>query len=185
MVAYHRQQGMEEPPVVQGAIAGAASFVVGYLVTLVLFVATEDSSDNLMEVAGWVYYNAQFTEVVTGGGGMEVSVNFVTGSGGGMTQASTELPGIVYHLVPVVVLVGAGFVLAQQANAIEPTNGAIAGATLALGVVVLALIGTFVFQTSQSGGVSTSPDLVKSILLVGLAYPAIFGALGGALSTQL
>lgn len=184
MVAYHRQQGMEEPPFVQGAIFGAVSFVVGYVLTLLLVVATEDSTDNLIELVGWVYYNAQFTEVVTSGGGMEASLNYVTGSGTGMMQASMELPSIVYHLVPVVVLVAAGLLLAQQANALEPADGAMAGATLALGAVVLALVGTFLFEISQSG-VSTSPDLVKSILLVGIGYPAIFGAVGGVLSTQL
>jgi hypothetical protein len=175
---------MEEPPFVQGAIVGAVSFVVGYVITLTLVVATEDISDNLMEVVGWIYYNAQFTDVVASGNGMEVSFNYVTGSGGGMTQVTTELPGIVYHLVPVVVLVAAGFIVAQQANAIEPMKGAMAGGTLTLGVLVLALLGTFLFETSQTG-VSASPDLVMSILLVGILYPAVFGAIGGALSTQL
>jgi hypothetical protein len=179
MVAYRRQQGMEKPPFVQGALFGAASFVVGYIVTLLLVVATEDSSDNLMEVVGFVYYNAQFTDVVASGG---VSFNYVTGSG--LMGASMELPSVVYHVVPILVLVAAGFLVAQQANAIEPVDGVKAGATLALGAVVLALLGTFLFKISQ-GGSSASPDLMTGVLLVGLAYPAIFGSLGGFLSTQL
>lgn len=175
-MAYRRQRGMDEPPLIEGAIFGAVSFVVGYIITALLVVLAEDVEEDLMQVSGWVYYNAQFVDVAGDGG--SGSFNFVTDEILG--QALLELPSIIYHLVPVVVLIGAGFLLAQQASAIEAKNGAIAGATLVLGCVVLALLGTVLFETN-----STSPKLIPGILVVGILYPAIFGAIGGVLNTQL
>jgi hypothetical protein len=59
---------------VTGAIGGAISFVAGYLLTLVVVavIEAEDSSENLVEFAGHLYYNVQFVAVesrVDGGGG--------------------------------------------------------------------------------------------------------------------
>jgi len=176
---------MDSIPIVQGAIAGALSFVGGYLATLVLVatVEAEEVAEELIEVSGWIFYNAQFVDTEQSAGGQSQSVNYVTGN-----VINLDVPALVYHLIPVVLLVLAGIVVARQAGAVEIGEGAMAGATLVAGVAVLALVGTFVFTTSQSAlgaTVETGPPLIESLLFVGVGYPVVLGAIGGAIGTQL
>jgi hypothetical protein len=84
-------------------------------------------------------------------------------------------------LIPVAVLVATGYVLATEVNAQEITDGAVAGATLSLGTTVLAVVGTFLFNEQS---LSISPVLIDSVLLVGVVFPVVFGAIGGAISTE-
>ncbi|PSP17496.1 transporter, partial [Halobacteriales archaeon QH_10_67_13] len=137
----------------------------------------------LIEGSGWVFYNAQFVDVEFSAGGQSESANYVTGG-----AANLDVPAIVYHLIPVVLLVLAGIVVARQAGAVEIGEGAMAGATLVAGVAVLALVGSFVFTISQSAfgsTVETGPPLVQSLLFVGVGYPVVLGAVGGAIGSQL
>jgi len=177
MAARSQQSSGLDPRLQFGAIFGVASFVVGYITTLVVVALGEDT-DDLIEQAGWVYYNAQFADVEVDAGGLfgvelEQEFNLLTDNG-------LDVPSIVYHLIPVVVLIAAGFVLARRVGARKPQEGALAGAALALGTVVMAVIGTFVFSAQE-----TSPVFVESLLLVGIVFPGVFGAVGGALSAIL
>jgi hypothetical protein len=167
---------MDSPPVVQGAITGAVAFVVGYLITLAVVMTQEadELTSDLVEGSGFLFYNAQFVDIDFPMG----SINYLSSS-----QVSLEAPTILYRAIPIVVLIAAGFILAKQVNAQTTQDGAIAGATIAVGTVVLAIIGTFIFELSE-GGVSASPPLVNSAIFVGLAFPAVLGAIGGAISTQ-
>lgn len=183
---------MDEPPLKLGAVFGAASFLVGYLITLVVVAVGEadEISDDLMEGAGWMYYNAQFAPVELSfdeGGelfeGMDTSFNYVTGGEFFGESFSTDVPSVIYHLIPIVVLIAAGFLLAKKVNAADPKEGAIAGATLVLGTIVLAILGTFIFSDTEQG-VTLAPALVEGVLLVGIIFPALFGAIGGVLSTK-
>lgn len=177
--------GLDSIPIVQGAIAGALSFVGGYLVTLVLVavVEAEETAEELIEVSGWIFYNAQFVDVEQSAAGQTQSANYVTGS-----VVNLDVPTLVYQLIPVVSLVLAGIVVARQAGAVEIGEGAVAGAMLVAGVAVLAVVGTFVFAISQSAlgaTVETGPPLLESLLFVGVGYPVVFGGVGGAIGTQL
>ncbi len=191
MAARTQQSSGSSLPFVTGVIGGAVSFVAGYLLTLVVVavIETEDSSENLVEVAGQLYYNAQFVAVertVDGGGGgfgaqLAQEFNYLTD---GDFSQTLDAPVILYHLIPVIVLFAGGYAIARSADARELKDGAIAGATVALGAVVVALLGTFVFSFS-SGGVTTSPALVEGVLLAGVVFPGLLGAAGGAVSTQV
>ena len=191
MAARTQRSSGTSPPFVTGAIGGAVSFVVGYLLTLlvVAVIEAEDSSENLAEFAGHLYYNAQFVAVessVDGGGGafgaqLAQEFNYLTD---GDFSQTLDAPVILYHLIPVIVLFAGGYAIARSADARELQEGAIAGATVALGAVVLALVGTFVFSFN-SGGVTTSPVLVEGVLLAGIVFPGLLGAAGGAVSTQV
>ena len=72
---------------VKSVVAGVGSFLVGYLVTLLLAVAVEsnDFTDgDAIELGGWLFYNAQFVDLevsATGGSGLGLtsSFNIVTG----------------------------------------------------------------------------------------------------------
>ncbi|PSQ43468.1 hypothetical protein BRD17_06060 [Halobacteriales archaeon SW_7_68_16] len=172
---------------VRGAGLGVASFVVGYLVTMGIVVATEESTDQLMEVVGWVYYNAQFAsvEVTTAGasGGQE-TFNYVTGSGGSAAASAINAPSIVYHLVPIVSLVLFGLVLAPLFVVVVLSGQLgefVALASIVAGVLPLAVVGTFLF--SAGGQLFTiEPVLIESLVFVGLVYPVVFGAIGGAIA---
>ena len=186
---------MDGPPLKEGVVFGAASFVVGYLLTgLVVFLGESDElTENLFESAGWLYYNSQFADLtVTSaflGAAASPTFNYLTdGTLFGNSLDVLEVPGVIYHLIPVVVLVGAGFLLAGYADARSLGDGALAGGSLVAGTLVLALVGTVLFSVEQSQfGVSleASPALVQGTLLVGILYPAVFGALGGMLSAEL
>lgn len=157
---------------VQGAVYGAGAFVAGYLVTLLL-VVVEGVARERIEFAGWIYYNAQFVDVELGDAALISSVNYLrTGWGG-------SVPALVYHLVPAVVLLAAGFLLASKVGASELRDGAVRGASIVTGTVLLAALGTVLFSTR--GG---APALLTGVLFAGIVYPAVFGAVGGALSTR-
>lgn len=182
-------------PLKQGAVFGAASFLVSYIITLVVVAATETNefTDNLIESAGWMYYNAQFAdlEVSISGSGDDfalgalfdgITINYVTD-----TQAFgnvIETPSVVYHLIPVLSLVLFGFLLARYVGVQTTQDGALAGGTIILGSVPLTLIGVFLFS-AEFDGAELSPVLSDSVLFVGVLFPLIFGAIGGAVSAQL
>jgi pheromone shutdown protein TraB len=124
MAAYSRSRGLGGPPLKEGAIAGFASFVGGYIVTLVVVALGESDelTENLAQAAGWLYYNAQFASLqVTaqaGGQSRSSTFNYLTDSTlFSQSVDSVSVPTVVSHLIPIVVLVGTGVVLAGYVDA--------------------------------------------------------------------
>jgi hypothetical protein len=195
MSSLDRTSGMDGAPLKEGAIGGFASFVVGYILTLLVVAVGESDelSNNSVEAAGLLYYNAQFASLdataQVGGGSRTSSFNFLTDSTlFGATIEGPSVPAVVYHLIPILVLVAAGVLVANYVGAQELRDGAVAGATLALGTVLPALLGTVFFSFEITGlfaSLTFTPALVPGVLLAGLFYPAVFGAIGGAISTEL
>jgi hypothetical protein len=153
-----------------------------------------DFTDDLVEAAGWIYYNAQLADVKISIPQsnddaipdivFDRTINYVTDnqvSDGGFTL---EMPSVVYHLIPLLSLVLFGFLLARYVGVQTTQDGALAGGTVILGSVPLTLIGVFLFS-AEFDGVELSPVLLESILFVGVLFPLIFGAIGGAISAQL
>jgi hypothetical protein len=195
MAARNQQSMTDQLPLKEGAIFGVASFVAGYVATLIIVALTEadDLTSDLIEASGWIYYNAQFADVeisVTaddpGFGALldGTTFNYVTDDEIFGEQAALETPSIIYHLLPILALILLGFLLARYVNAQTTQGGAVAGATLPLGVLPLAILGSFVFAIEEDG-VELAPVLSESIILVGILFPLIFGAFGGALSTRV
>jgi hypothetical protein len=171
-----------------GAGAGVGAYLLGYLVSYVWlsgsieerlagynFIAELFGGEPIAvwQGVGWLFYNAHFVATRIEGFGGTQSENFIAGSDGG---AITLL-----YLVPIVLLLAAGVVIAQVADADDPSAGATAGAAVAIGYFPLALIGRFLF--SYQG--SAAPALVTAALLAGLVYPLVFGAIGGALGSAV
>jgi len=105
-----------------------------------------------------------------------------------LEQQETRLPGLLYYLVPVGVLVGAGYEFAatrwEDAATDSPLEVTRFGIALGLGYVATMLVGTVVFtyqgQSSLSVQVYTvMPDRYLA-LVFGFVYPAILGSLGAA-----
>jgi len=174
----------ESRPVVEGAVAGVAAWLLGYVCTYLL-VGTDLESSPLndliqffegesatYELVGWVFYNAHLVDVAYEGIGVFAPPgNFVGGDG---------FTPFLYVVPPALLFVG-GLALGRYAGATDTRDGAVAGALLVPGYLVLAVVGSFLFTVSV-GGASGSPDLVSAALIAGLVYPAVFGAAGGAVA---
>ena len=191
--------GPDEVPVVDGSIYGGAAFAVGYLTTLVLVVFVEGDRllGDTIDGAGWLYYNAQFVSVEergfasvdagVGDGGEISGVNYLTGSGleavasEGTNGAITQLPAVLYHAIPVVAFVAFGLLLARKLGVETVSTGAKVGASLALGGVLAALGGTYLFEVGNAIG----PNRFEAVALAGIVYPVVCGAVGGVLGAVL
>lgn len=169
-----------------GAGVGVLTFAIGYLLTYLWQAANVRESlegynfwidlfggDPIpaWKAVGWLYYNAQFvpfTHPTLGGG--RGTANFV---------ANGDAPALLYALPPLLLL-GAGFLLARAADAGSPDAGARAGVRVVAGYVLFAVVGLFAFQHG-AGGDAIHPQYATGVLLAGVVYPVVFGALGGVL----
>lgn len=165
-----------------GAIIGLASQTFAYLAILVLVLTAEDEyvSDGLFTESGQLLFNAMFVEMQRplppGGapsGEFESSYNVLLNE---EFAAVFAVPTVVYHIIPIVALLAGGFALAWVTDAWGLRAGAITGVSLVVGGLLFAITGTLVFENAQG-----TPSFGQSLLLVGLLYPAICGALGGAI----
>ncbi|MCG1003756.1 MULTISPECIES: hypothetical protein [Halobacterium] len=169
-----------------GAAAGAVAYVLGYLVTYLWQGSTVgeqlEGYNAIVELfggdpiptwkaVGWLFYNAHgvsFTVPTFGSG--QATQNLISNGDASM----------LLYLVPAVAVVLAGFVVARYANASDAAAGAQAGASVLAGYVVLAAVGLFVFEYA-AGGSAIHPEYALGVLLAGLVYPAVLGAVGGVL----
>jgi hypothetical protein len=148
--------------------------------TAILLAVTESDgiTSDLIEVSGLVYYNAQFVDAEFSAGGDSLGrYNFIT-------DGLSSLPSVVYHAIPALVLFVAGFRITRSVSVTDRVNGAVSGATIALGTTVFALVGTFIFELSQ-GTTSTKLPIIGSLFFVGLTFPAVVGAAGGLFASTL
>lgn len=182
----------EHAPV--GFLVGVTSFLAVYVLTYAYVVLDGvDTSDGGWKLVGLVLYSAHNVETVTTASGagqtLSNSVNLLSNGFSGLTNFGSTVPTIVYYVTPAVVLAVAGFLVVQR---VGPLSGPIStdaavGATVALGYFALAVVGLLLFRVSRSafGAQATvAPDLVTGLVLLGLAYPAVFGAIGGAAASS-
>lgn len=173
-------------PLVPGALAGVASWVLGYLLTYLLvssdlresglnqFAQAFGDGDATYELVGWVFFNSHFADTVIDAGFFGTSTaNFVGGEDG-----FTAL----LYVIPPALLIAAGLAIARYRGATDVNDGAITGALVVPGYLVLSIIGTFLFRV-EAGGASGQPDLLPTILLAGIVFPVVFGAIGGAIAS--
>lgn len=173
----------EDLPFIQGAVYGAAAYIGGYLAFILLILGIENSdvtesisSGSDFMIVGWFYHNAQFVDIDSPGQNYNLFDNEIG------ISSLLNLPTVLYRILPVILLLVAGYLLVSSLRVTDPTTGAKFGATIAVGVLVMAAIGAFVFSISGAGGRSSSPQLLTSILIIGTVYPAIFGGIGGYLA---
>jgi len=177
-----------------GVALGVASFLATYVLTYAYVVLDGvDTSDGGWTLVGLVLYSAHNVETVTTatGAGQTISgsVNLLSNDFSGLTSFGSTVPTIVYYLTPVVVLLVAGFLTVQWTTNRSGSiaTGALAGATVVLGYLAFAVLGPLLFRVSRSafGAQATvAPDLVTGIALLGIAYPVVFGAIGGAAASS-
>jgi len=175
-----------------GAGLGAAAYLLGYLVTFltqgdrieaqlrgVNFFTDLFGGDPIptWQGVGWVFYNAHFvdTEIPALVGGAR-SMNLISQADGGSI-------GWLFVLPPLL-LFAAGLAAGRVSGATDAVAGAKSGALVAAGYLPLAVIGAFLFRYAVGDG-TVAPTLVTAVLLAGAVYPAVFGSIGGAVSSLL
>lgn len=193
---HHSEQRLTDRlPIKEGGVVGVAAYVVGLGVTFVLFQLDSDLQDELLaaqfeelgagtlDAVVWVFHAGHFVELEVSTSGAD---QVRSGSVDIFSEASTSLPDLLYHVVPIVVLLGAGYLLLQRVGAASSAEAAKSGVTLLVGYLPLAAVMPFVFRISESegfGGESVSftvaPEMTTSILLAGIVFPAVLGAAGG------
>lgn len=176
-------------PLLPAAILGGLAYLLGYALTLGLLVvdATLDGGSEgaggsglesqFLEFIGTLFYNAHFLA-------LEVSSSRGTSAYHILDTIDLALPNIAYQLVPILVLFGAGLVVATRIDTadLSPATAARAGAAVTIAYLPLVALGTqtFIFSGEFMGSSFTvSTPLVDSVLRAGLLHPLLFGALGG------
>ncbi|KTG28339.1 hypothetical protein [Haloferax profundi] len=171
-----------------GALFGLGTALLTYLAT---YLATSTTIENstasqvlealgsdlaTWKVVGWVFLNAHGTTTTFPG-------LFGTTSSANLVE-SVEAFSPVLYAIPVVALLTAGAVVAIVSDQSSVKDGALAGATTALGYLPVALAGIVLFTVSIGDAVAR-PDPVTAALLAGMVYPLAFGSFGGGLATAL
>lgn len=162
--------------VVRGAVAGAGGFALAYLATALAVHADPAPLVSEFELyghlfwvlAGWAHYDAQFVGVSAG------ATTYAVVVAGALSPAA-------YRLVPPAALVAAGFVAGLRADVAATADRTAAGALVVAGYLPTALGAGLAMHVSMRGAV-VGPSLVRAAVVAGLAYPLLFGAVGGALA---
>jgi len=170
----------------RGGLVGLAAWLLGYLVTFLLHAGSvrEAFATNVLEflagdpvtwkLVGWLYFNAHFVATSIPGLFGDSTTNFLSGA--------EEITLLVLYVLPPLVLLAAGAAVARGSS--DPTEGAKAGGAVAPGYLVASVVGAFVVRISVADAVA-GPSLVTAILLAGVVYPLVFGALGGGATAVL
>lgn len=171
---------------VVGSAVGLGAWLVGYLLTYLLVApGVRDSALNTLlealqgepatvDIVGWVFFNAHLVLTVVSDVPLfgSSSASFVGGDGG-----FTPL----LYLVPVALLIAAGLAVSRYRGATAVDEGVLAGLMVVPGYAVGAIVTAFVVAVTVSGA-TVAPDPVMAVALAGIGYPAICGAVGGALA---
>ncbi|MDS0474497.1 hypothetical protein [Natrinema sp. 1APR25-10V2] len=161
---------------VRGGAAGVGSFLLGYLFT---FLSAADTGVRVAgafqplasaggrfapawKVAGWLFLD-----------GHAVGTRF-----DGRTVDAVSLAGVEFlYLVPPLLLVAAGALVAVTSASTTRRQGLVDGATVTVGYLLFVVV--FAILT-QHGNVR--PTLLRALVVAGVAYPVAFGGLGGILA---
>ena len=171
---------------------GVLAAAIGYLLTYLLIVdeVRDVFGESVPEWTGvaWYFYNAHMVDVETTGAFGAVTgsstVDFVAQSG---STSATLL-----YVIPPLVLVGIGAVLAVQLEVTEIGDAVVAGAPVTIGYAVVLALGALVAEASaettvfglEIGG-SVSPEFLPALVLGGILYPLVFATAGAVLAATL
>lgn len=167
---------LDELPVASGARFGAAAWAIGLvIVTLLVNVIELDDGfeDSWVEFSAFIFYNAHYVDIAADG----ATVNYLQDDIGSLVDWT--IPTFGYTLLVLAIIAVAGYVLASTLSVPDGATGAKAGATVVVGYLPLAVVGSFLFEESGA-----SPELATSIFLMGIVFPVALGALGGYIAGE-
>ncbi|ARS89895.1 hypothetical protein [Natrarchaeobaculum aegyptiacum] len=176
---------------------GVLAAIVGVLTTYVLVPADVRSAVGedvaSWKAVAWYYYNAHLVEIEVSGGADFGDFGSVS-SGGTMdliAQSETARVSLLY-VVPPLVLVLVGAVLAYHLGATNVGAAVSVGAPVTLGYVIVMGLGAVVAETTSEAeffGIEASgsmaPELVPAVVLGGLLYPLVFATAGAVVVAVL
>lgn len=163
-----------------GVLAGAGAFLAGYALVAVYALASGASIPggpaDVASILGFAFYNAHGVLVVA-----DTGPNVVTPSVDYLATAARRP--LVYRAIPVVVLAVTGGAFTYRQGHERPDGVAVVatGAAVTLGYLAVALVGTFVFTTTQTADAVTvvyHPGRVGTLLWLS-AYPFALGVVSG------
>lgn len=154
---------------VRSGVVGAVTLIFGYIITLtgVLSVNNGVFKSESIKTAVVQFYEALGVEPVSVGEGEVIALD--------------PSVAILSLLSAVVVLVGAGYIVARMSNAKSFRTGATTGSLIVLGTVPVTLLSVSLL----GAGSQIHLPLFRSLLLIGLLFPAVFGILGGIVFTAV
>jgi len=175
-----------------GALAGVAAYLLGYLLAGVL--ASGDVPESLRDVVptwkttGWYFYNAHFVDLTStlqiGGASGAATGSLIEGSDSGTVQ-------LLYVVPPIAAALTGAALFRWLGGDADLAGGAARGALVVVGYLPLAIVGAIVTGHTVETGVpfvevsgTIEPQLMPAILLTGVLYPVVFGAVGGAVASQ-
>lgn len=188
-----------------GFVAGLLALVVGFTATM-LFSDTNEGRELAEEIANssgpasvalsellpewyhavsWTFLENHHVDVSASVGEVLGSVEVVG------TYAEMLLPSASkLQVLPPLLLVGAGVLVALRRPRTGPADAVVAGATVVAGylpgIAVVASVATF--EVAVLGDIvllEISPDVGRAVLVAGVVYPLVFGGLGGLLVLAL
>lgn len=172
----------------RAAVFGALAYLVGYALVYVLLLTEDGTSWDLLReaigevgLAGWIFYEIHFVGLTAESPGFFESTVSI------FDEVSTDIPRLVYRLIPAITLIIAGGLAAWfdvPTSLDELREAATDGAFVVLGYAPLAIIGAFLFTYDEDAvfvEVSLGPDIGAALVLMAIVYPLILGTLGGVL----
>lgn len=170
-----------------GSLAGIVAWVLGYITTYTVIsgdirdtplnqiIEVFEGEPATYEMVGWVFYNAHFVDTVFQNVPIigSMTTNYIGGDDGFT---------VLLYLIPIAVLLLAGFTLGWYHWDTVEYRGALLGIVVLPAYLLLTIVGVFAFEVTL-GDASGRPDLIPSVFLVGLVYPALFAGIGGVLGT--
>jgi hypothetical protein len=163
-----------------GAVVGSTAFLVGYFVTWIL-AGSKAASITVggplggavpdWKVVLWLFYDSHFVGTRTPrifgpDGGLW---------GGGDIIDTVGAFGVEYlFAVPILILALGGAIMAIRSGVATPQDGFRTGLKIAVGYIAVVMLALFV---ATEGGIAPSP--LRAVVIAGLVYPVVFGALGG------
>jgi hypothetical protein len=178
--------------IIGGVIYGAVSFAVSFLITTT-FVFTEiereannigaSAGDQVLATLSWFFYNAHTVAITPSWTDDSVNLLETAYQNAG---SSLSIPKIAYYIVPVALLFLLAYTLANRATSADarPVEGAVAGASIALGYGIVAYFGGTAVFTVREAGQSIGPDMGSVFLMMCLVYPIAIGGVAGFLARQ-
>jgi len=155
-----------------------AYFVSTYITLGIIFIGDifvsldnfEPESEFFTYGVGWKIYDSFF-----------VTIPSTFDSFLNLAESELVVPAIIYTAIAAFFLFLAGRSVARTNGTFDTPNEQMAlyGATVAVGYTIAAIAGAIILE---DGG--NSPDLVESILLIGVIFPVVFGGLGGYLAKR-
>lgn len=191
---------------VRGGLHGASAWLVGYCLVFLFSLADnyQITSDfhNPISAPGWAFYGAHrvtITRTVTRDSGTQTQQVEVFGTTPVFEGLTSTVPAVVYQLAPVVILLGAGYLVVKNADETGLSTAATAtlGGTICVGYLLVMVAARPVFEATASsaelsrlpGGssgiqqITAVPELTGTVFQAGVIYPLVFGAIGALLAS--